>query len=151
MANSFGNLAQRSLSMIFKNLDGVIPAKGETLEDQALLDEVRLRCETLAAEFDRFAFSAGLEAWMSGVFACNAYIDAAAPWALRKTEPQRMAEALGTLVIAVRMLAEAVWPVIPASAERLMTLIDSGKDGTPIGQPTPIFPRLDLGEEEAAA
>jgi methionyl-tRNA synthetase len=151
LANSFGNLAQRSLSMIFKNLDGVLPAKGETFDDQALLDAARLGCETLAAEFDRFAFSAGLEAWMGAVFACNAYIDAAAPWALRKTDPQRMAEVLGTLVVAVRMLAEAVWPVIPASAETLMTLIDGGKGGTPIAQPTPIFPRLELGEEEAAA
>ena len=151
LANSFGNLAQRSLSMIFKNLDGILPAKGETLDDQALLDEVRLGCQTLEREFDRFAFSVGLEAWMTAVFACNAYIDSAAPWALRKTDPQRMSEVLGTLAVAVRMLAEAVQPVIPASAEKLIALIDSGKDENPIAQPTPIFPRLELGEEEAAA
>jgi methionyl-tRNA synthetase len=151
LANSFGNLAQRSLSMIFKNLDGVLPAAGETLDDQALLDEVRLGCEILEREFDRFAFSAGLEGWMAAVFACNAYIDAAAPWALRKTDPQRMAEVLGTLVVAVRMLTEAVWPVIPSSAEQLMTLIDGGKHGMPIAQPTPIFPRLELAEGELPA
>jgi methionyl-tRNA synthetase len=56
----------------------------------------------------------------------------------------------GTLVVAVRELADAVAPIIPASAERLIALIDGGKDGKPIGQPTPIFPRLEL-EEEAAA
>ncbi len=151
LANSFGNLAQRSLSMIFKNLGGVLPLAGKALEDQALLDEVRSASATLEREFDRFAFSAGLEAWMGAVFACNAYIDAAAPWALKKTDPERMAQVLGTLVVAVRMLAEAVWPVIPASAERLIALIDGGKDGTPIAQPTPIFPRLELGEEEEAA
>ena len=151
LANSFGNLAQRSLSMIFKNLGGVLPAAGEAEEDRALLDQVRQGCETLAAEFDRFAFSAGLEAWMSAVFACNAYIDAAAPWALRKTDPGRMAGVLGTLVVAVRQLAEAVKPVIPASAERLIALIEGGKDGAPIAQPMPIFPRLELGEEEEAA
>jgi methionyl-tRNA synthetase len=151
LANSFGNLAQRSLSMIFKNLGGVLPVKGEAEEDRALLDQVRQGCETLAAEFDRFAFSAGLEAWMGAVFACNAYIDAAAPWALKKSDPERMAAVLGTLVIAVRALAEAVTPVIPASADKLIALIDSGKDGAPIAQPTPIFPRLELGEEEEAA
>ena len=151
LANSFGNLAQRSLSMIFKNLEGVLPAAGDALEDHALLDEVRLGCDTLVAEFDRFAFSAGLEGWMAAVFACNAYIDAAAPWALRKTDPQRMAEVLGTLVVAIRMLAEAVLPVIPASAEKLIALIESGRDGRPIAQPMPIFPRLELGEEEEAA
>ena len=89
---------------------------------------------------------------MGAVFACNQYIDAAAPWVLKKSDPKRMAEVLGTLVVAIRMLAEAVWPVIPSSAERLMALIDSGKDGAPIAQPAPIFPRLELaeGEEEAA-
>jgi len=150
LANSFGNLAQRSLSMIFKNLGGVLPAAGEAQEDRALLDHVALGCSELATEFDRFAFSAGLEAWMGAVFACNAYIDAAAPWALKKSDPERMAAVLGTLVVAVRQLAEAVAPIIPASAEKLIALIDGGKEGDPIGQPTPIFPRLEL-EAEAAA
>ena len=63
-----------------------------------------------------------------------------------------MAAVLGTLVVAVRKLAVAVQPVVPASTEKLIALIDSGKDGQPIEQPTPIFPRLELeeGEEEAA-
>ena len=152
LANSFGNLAQRSLSMVFKNLDGVIPAAGDALEDVALLAFVEQGCAALATEFDRFAFSTGLEAWMAAVFACNAYVDTTAPWALKKSDPARMAAVLGTLVAAVRMLAEAVAPVVPASAATLIALIDGGKDGTPIGQPTPIFPRLELGdgEEEAA-
>ena len=87
---------------------------------------------------------------MGAVFACNAYIDAAAPWTLKKTDPERMAAVLGTLVAAVRQLAEAVAPVIPASAGKLIALIDSGSEGSPIAQPVPIFPRLEL-EEEAAA
>jgi methionyl-tRNA synthetase len=145
LANSFGNLAQRSLSMIFKNLDGVLPAAGETLEDRALLDLVATTCDVLVpGEFERLAFSAGLETWISAVFACNAYVDAAAPWALRKTDPKRMAEVLGTLVVAIRQLAEAVAPIVPGSAETLISLIDSGKGGNPIAQPTPIFPRLEL-------
>ena len=150
LANSFGNLAQRSLSMVFKNLDGVIPEAGSADEDRALLDQVGVACDDLAREFDRFAFAAGLESWMGAVFACNAYVDAAAPWALKKSDPARMAQVLGTLVLAVRKLADAVAPVIPASAEKLIALIDSGTNGQPIGQPTPIFPRLEIGEEEAA-
>ena len=150
LANSFGNLAQRSLSMIFKNLDGIIPAPGEAEEDRALLGQVTQACDELAKEFDRFAFSIGLEAWMGAVFACNAYIDAAAPWALKKSDPDRMAAVLGTVVVAVRQLAEAVEPVIPESAKKLIAVIVGGKDGAPIAQPVPIFPRLELGEEEAA-
>ena len=152
LANSFGNLAQRSLSMIFKNLDGVIPPAGEAAEDQALLAQVDEACTVLEREFDRFSFSTGLEAWMGAVFACNAYVDTMAPWALKKSDPERMAAVLGTLVVAVHKLAVAVQPVVPASAEKLIALIDSGKGGNPIAQPTPIFPRLELedSEEEAA-
>jgi methionyl-tRNA synthetase len=147
LANSFGNLAQRTLSMVFKNLDGVIPAPGKAAEDRELLAKVETAAEELNARFDEFAFSVGLEAWMGAVFACNAYVDAAAPWALRKTDPERMADVLGTLVAAIRKLAEAVMPVIPASAEKLISVIDDGLGGG-LGQPVPIFPRLELPEEE---
>jgi methionyl-tRNA synthetase len=149
LANSFGNLAQRTLSMVFKNLDGVIPSAGKAAEDIALLETVRSACEQeVPAEFERFAFASGLEAWMGAVFACNAYVDAAAPWALRKTDPNRMAEVLGTLVEAIVMLTETVEPVIPASARKL---IDSLRTDGPIAQPEPIFPRLELEEQDEAA
>ena len=151
LANSFGNLAQRSLSMIFKNLGGIIPQAGEAMEDKALLAEVEEGCAILEREFDRFSFSTGLEAWMAAVFACNAYVDTMAPWALRKSDPERMAAVLGTLVVAMRKLAVAVRPVVPTSAEKLIALIDSGEGGGPIAQPTPIFPRLELPEDEEAA
>jgi len=150
LANSFGNLAQRSLSMIFKNLGGVLPAAGEKEEDKALLALVEQSCAALTKEFEQFAFSTGLEAWMSAVFACNQYVDAAAPWALRKTDPERMAAVLGTLVVAIRQLTVAVAPIIPGSTDKLLTLIDSGQGGAPIAQPQPIFPRLDLAESAAA-
>jgi len=150
LANSFGNLAQRILSMIHKNLGGVLPAAGTAGEDQALLAQVDQACVGLKEHFERLAFSIGLEEWMQAVFACNAYVDNMAPWALKKTDPERMEAVLGTLVAAVRKLAVAVQPVIPASAEKLIALIDSGEDGAPIAQPTPLFPRLELEEEEAA-
>ena len=154
LANSFGNLAQRTLSMIVKNLGGVIPAAGEAAEDLQLLDLVRkATIEELPQAFDRFAFSVGIEAWLRAVFACNAYVDTQAPWALRKTDPDRMAAVLGTLVAAVRELALAIEPIIPESARKLLSLIEAGEGGAPIPQPTPLFPRLELPDEgeEAAA
>ena len=150
LANSFGNLAQRALSMIFKNLDGLLPAAGEAPEDRDLLGKVTAACADLDRRFGEYAFSAGLEAWMTAVFACNAYVDAQAPWTLRKTDPERMAAVLGTLVAAVRQLTAAVAPVIPESADKLLSLIDSGSGGQPIAQPQPLFPRLELAEDEAA-
>jgi methionyl-tRNA synthetase len=152
LANSFGNLAQRTLSMIYKNLAGVLPAPGEAPEDRELLDGVTIAVATEIPEaFQALAFSQGIEAWMKQVFACNAYIDAQAPWTLRKTDPERMAAVLGTLVVAVTALTEAIAPIIPASAEKLLAVIDGGKEGNPISQPTPLFPRLELENEEAAA
>src|SRR5437764_825394 len=85
LANSFGNLAQRTLSMVYKNLGGVLPAAGNTAADRellALVDDATTR--EVPDAFDRFAFSVGIEAWLRAVFACNAYVDTQAPWALRK-------------------------------------------------------------------
>jgi methionyl-tRNA synthetase len=152
LANSFGNLAQRTLSMIHKNLGGVLPAAGEADEDVQLLDLIRKATKHEVPEaFDRFAFSGGIEAWLRAVFACNAYVDSQAPWALRKTDPDRMAAVLGTLVTAVRELASAIVPIIPESAEKLLGVISAGEGGAPIPQPTPLFPRLELAEDEEEA
>src|SRR6478672_8673109 len=152
LANSFGNLAQRTFSMIHKNLDGVLPEPGEAGADRELLAVVEEAVKREVPDaFERFAFSVGIEAWLRAVFACNAYVDAQAPWALRKTDPVRMAAVLGTLVPAIRDLALAIAPIIPQSAGTLLALIDAGKGGAPIPQPVPIFPKLELEEEEEAA
>jgi methionyl-tRNA synthetase len=133
-------------------LDGVLPPEGQAAEDQQLLEQVRTATDQeVPAAFDRFAFSVGIEAWLKAVFACNAYVDSQAPWALRKTDPDRMTAVLGTLVAAVRDLTRAIAPIIPASADKLMTLIDAGEGGAPISQPTPLFPRLELPEDEEEA
>ena len=152
LANSFGNLAQRTLSMIYKNLGGVLPAPGEAGADRELLAVVEEASRKDVPEaFERLAFSVGIEAWLRAVFACNAYVDTQAPWTLRKTDPERMAAVLGTLVAAVRELTRTIAPIIPDSADKLLTLIDAGEGGAPIPQPTPLFPRLELPEDEEAA
>jgi methionyl-tRNA synthetase len=70
---------------------------------------------------------------------------------LLKTDPERLAAVLGTLVVAVRSLAAAMHPVIPSSADKLIALIDAGKGGAPIEQPSPLFPRLEFEDEPEAA
>jgi methionyl-tRNA synthetase len=138
--------------MIYKNLGGVLPVQGDASADRELLALVEEATKREVPEaFDRFAFSLGIEAWLKAVFACNAYVDTQAPWALRKSDPERMAAVLGTLVAAVRELARAIAPIVPASADKLLALIDSGADGAPIAQPTPLFPRLELEEEPEPA
>lgn len=171
LANSFGNLAQRTLAMIFKNLDGVLSSDYSPSEaDLALGHTVNDACRTfLPREFEVLNFSEGLVEWMRAVFACNQYVDEQAPWALRKTDPERMKTVLMTLFMQVRTLAIAVRPVVPDSADRLLDQMgippaerDFGalkdadwfsrlvESGVVLGQPTGVFPRLEMPEEEAA-
>ncbi|MFZ9395251.1 MAG: methionine--tRNA ligase [Erythrobacter sp.] len=171
LANSFGNLAQRTLSMIFKNCDGVLNGDySPEPADIALEHTVNDACRNeLPREFEVLNFSAGLEAWMRAVFACNQYVDEQAPWALRKSDPERMVAVLMTLFRQVRSLAIAVRPVVPGSADRLLdqlgiphgerdyaALEDSDwfarlvEAGYTLEQPQGVFPRLALPEDEAA-
>jgi methionyl-tRNA synthetase len=148
LSNSFGNLAQRTLAFIAKNLDGVVGTGRAAPSDDALLAEVNTACEGFATAFGDLALSQGLESWMAGVFACNQYIDVQAPWALRKTDPERMHAVLGTLLKAIRRLAVTIQPVVPSSAARLLEQLgpEDAADFR-IAPPTPIFPRLELKEE----
>lgn len=122
LANSFGNLAQRVLSMLFKNCDGQLLAGfDETAEDKKLLEFVTQQCAAeLPRHFDDLALSHGVESWIKAVFACNQYVDEQAPWGLKKTDPERMAAVLCTLFKAIRILAIAISPVIPAASEKLL-------------------------------
>lgn len=168
LANSFGNLAQRTLSFIAKNLGGAVPrGNAGNDEDRALLDGVRAAlCGEMAGHFEALALSQGVEAWMRAVFACNQYIDAQAPWTLRKTDPERMETVLATLIEAIRMLGIAIQPVVPGGAGRLLDqlgvpegerrwdhLADAGHfdrmatAGATLPPPSPIFPRLEVPAE----
>jgi methionyl-tRNA synthetase len=162
LANSFGNLAQRTLSFIAKNLDGALPDAGRSdPADAMLIEEMVVACAGLRTAFDDLMLSQGIEAWMRGVFACNQYIDAQAPWALRKTDPDRMHAVLGTLMRAIRMLAIAILPVVPQSAGKVLDQLGADERdhaaidddgwygrqqaaGFTIAPPSPVFPRLEL-------
>ena len=169
LANSFGNLVQRTLSMIAKNMEGVLERFEPNNEDMALLAQVRgACCVELPREFEALAFSQGIEAWMQAVWACNRYIDEQAPWTLRKTHPERMKAVLLTLFMAIRDLAMAIQPVVPRKGAAVLDLLgvpetnrrhpDFGADwfeelvdaGHRISPPVPVFPRLELSEAEPA-
>ncbi|KQN26231.1 methionine--tRNA ligase [Sphingomonas sp. Leaf33] len=156
LSNSFGNLAQRTLAFIAKNLGGQLETGRSDPADAELLAEVDAATREFVAQFDDLALGQGIEVWMRGVFACNAYIDAQAPWALRKTDPERMHAVLCTLVDAIRRLAITILPVIPTSAAAVLDqlgvterdhaalLADWDPTTTPFTAPSPVFPRLEL-------
>lgn len=166
LANSFGNLAQRTLSFIAKNL-GALPSGGrkEAADADLLTQIAEITRSAVPAAFNDLGLSQGIEAWLRGVFACNQYIDAQAPWALRKTDPERMNAVLEALYRAIRDLAIAVTPVIPTASTRLLdqmgaegrdfaALEDAGwydrlaASGFVLAAPSPIFPRLELPAED---
>jgi len=168
LANSFGNLAQRTLSFIAKNLDGALPmATAIEPADAALLQDVTAACAAFRSGFADLALSHAIEAWMRGVFACNQYIDVQAPWALRKTDPARMNTVLATLVRAIRMLAITILPVVPSAAGKVLDQIGAeGRDHAALDDdgwydrqsasdfrivaPTGAFPRLEMPAETDA-
>ncbi|MDT0576641.1 methionine--tRNA ligase [Croceicoccus sp. F390] len=163
LANSFGNLVQRVTSFIQKNCDGAVTAAAPPLQnDRDLATRVRVAAGgELPRCFDKLAFSNGIEAWMQAVFACNQYVDDQAPWALRKTDPERMKRVLTTLCGCLRDLTIAIQPVIPRSAaaildslcvpahSRTFAALNSAPllmEMAEVSDPKPAFPRLQLAE-----
>jgi methionyl-tRNA synthetase len=171
LSNSFGNLAQRTLAQIFKNCDACLPEiHGHTEADNALFDLVgKAVRETIPAAFEELALSQAAEAWMQAVFACNAYIDEQAPWALKKTDTDRMQTVLATLYICIAQLAVGILPIIPTSANTLLDRMGvdpalrtpegiashwysplADGSGFRLEQPVALFPRLELQVTEEA-
>ena len=170
LANSFGNLAQRTLSMIAKNMNGKMSVFEPSDADWELLGTVRKACaEELPEQFEKLAFSNGIEAWIKAVYACNQYVDEQAPWALKQTDPERMEVVLQTLFATLRDLAIAIQPVVPGKAAAVLDQLgipadERGYDSIAdadwynrlvsgdyvVPKPTPVFPRLELTEGEAA-
>ena len=162
LANELGNLAQRSLSMIAKNLDGVVPTPGEfTADDAELLALADGLLERARAEFDNQAMHLALEAIWLMLGAANRYFSAQEPWVLRKSDAAadqaRFATVLYTTCEAVRIAALLVQPVMPDSAAKLLDLLGQSPEqrsfaaigtrlqpGTALPAPTGVFPRYQV-------
>ena len=157
LANDLGNLAQRVLSMINKNCDGKIPQPQPLMPDDTAI--IAAATDVLGAvrdEFERQAFHRSLEAIWKIVGDANRYVDAQAPWALRKTDPERMATVLFVLADVIRRLAILVQPIMPDAASSMLDQLAVPADGRSFGalghdpgvipgaelpKPSPVFPR----------
>lgn len=155
LANDFGNLAQRVLSMIAKNCVGRIPQPGAfTAADTALLDAAKALLPRLRTAYREQAFHRALEATWEVVGAANRYVDEQAPWALRKTDPARMATVLYVTAETVRNLAILTQSVMPGTLGRMLDQLGVLPDqrtfaaldtplveGTALPTPQGVFPR----------
>ena len=162
LSNSFGNLAQRVLSFIAKNIpEGVADTTAEGDEEHALLALVAMKIAAMRGAISGLSFERGIEFWMEAVFACNKYVDEQAPWALRKTDPERMMLVLATLCEAIRRLAISIQPIVPTGAATILDSLGIEKDARnfaalgnrqgiwSIHKPNAAFPRLELTEQIA--
>jgi methionyl-tRNA synthetase len=168
LANNLGNLAQRSLSMIFKNCDGKIPVPGAFSEaDTAILAKTDALYGIVRAEMDKQALTKYLDAVWSVVSDANQYFAAEEPWAKKKTDPERMATTLYVTAEVVRQFAILAQPAMPEACNKLLDLMAVAADrrsfaslgsagrligGTPIPEPRGVFPRyVDPNEADAQA
>jgi len=122
LANDFGNLAQRVLSMISRYCDGRIPAPNAlSSEDLSLLESAAgPLLDRVRALLDRQVLhSALVEVW-EVIAAANGYVARQAPWTLRKTDPERMRTVLYVAAETIRRLATLAQPFMPDSAGRML-------------------------------
>ncbi len=154
LANGIGNLAQRSLSMIAKNCNGVMPEVDSTGEaEAALAAALAAQAAVYHEEMAALRLNRALEAVMAMVTDANAYFADAAPWAL-KNDPARRAAVLATTADAVRRIALLVQPAMPGACARLLDQLGVAPDarsfaaldrpvpaGTPLPPPVGVFPR----------
>ncbi|OBK43222.1 methionine--tRNA ligase [Mycobacterium kubicae] len=164
LANELGNLAQRSLSMIAKNLDGVVPQPGDfAAADTELLTTADGLLERVRAQFEAQAMHLALESIWLMLGDANKYFSAQQPWVLRKSESEadqvRFRTTLYVTCEVVRIAALLVQPVMPESAGKLLDLLGQANDqrsfvavghrltpGTALPPPTGVFPRYQVPE-----
>ncbi len=115
LANDFGNLASRTLAMVVRYRDGVVPA-GEV--DPVLVpdfDGLTARIEELIGKAE---LTLALEEIWERVRRLNRYVEEQAPWQLAKDASRagELDRVLGTLVEGLRVVAVLLWPYLPASS-----------------------------------
>ncbi|WP_208109858.1 methionine--tRNA ligase [Dongia mobilis] len=165
LANDLGNLAQRSLSMVAKNLDGRLPEPGPlTEEDAAMLELADALLDKARTAMADFALHQILAQTWAVIAEANRYFAGNEPWALRKTSPERFGTVLWVTAEVLRQVAIITQPVMPDSCARLLDLLGVPADarsfaaiggkarikgGAILPAPSGIFPRY--VEPEASA
>jgi methionyl-tRNA synthetase len=171
LANDFGNLVNRTVSMANRYLGGERPAP---IPDAALAASWRRALPAYEAAIERCLLHDAIAAAWEFVGAANRLVDAEKPWELNKAAQagdsgarERLAGVLGDLVEACRLVALAAAPFIPNTAPRVLAQLGfaypygpDGNGGPPLAaelawaaharepgrlaQPEPLFPRLDV-------
>ena len=152
LANELGNLAGRTLAMVERYRDGVVPA---VEPDPALAGDFAGLAERVAELIDGTELTVALDEIWQRVRRCNRYVEEQAPWRLAKDDdahPGELDRVLGTLVEGLRVVSVLLWPYLPASTEKLLAALgapDVALAGARLGagavgrvaQLEPLFPK----------
>lgn len=159
LANTLGNLVNRSVAMLNKYFDGVIqpPVSAEPVDDE--LKELTLGAlGKVTALMDTFHISDALEEIFAIAKRSNKYIDETTPWILAKDEDkkERLGTVLYNLIESIRFTAVLLAPFMPGTSEKILSQIGCDintfnsleefgaiKPNNRVGEPAPLFSRLD--------
>jgi len=162
LANEYGNLASRTLAMIERYREGVVP---ETQAPPALVAELEGLAEAVCSRLDRVEVSGALDDVWQAVRRLNRFVAEETPWKLAK-DPERAADLDGVLYAlaeGLRVVSVLLHPYMPSSAERLLTTLGredrsmedarfgSGSGGARIGELGQLFPKVEAPESSAPA
>ncbi|KPJ63862.1 MAG: methionyl-tRNA synthetase [Syntrophobacter sp. DG_60] len=157
LANDLGNLFSRSLTMIHKFSNGIVPKPHRTTEmEEDISSLAREVAKDYEAFMSNFSFQKALARVWDLINALNKYIDTAAPWHLaKKGEKERLSSVLYTLAEGLRFISMFLTPIIPDAASKMRDLLNLdhplwetnwGKitPGTRIKPPIALFPRKEI-------
>jgi len=160
LANGYGNLVSRTLAMIGKYFDGVVP-EGES--DATIREAAERMVSGVSRCFDQLDFSGGLQELWTLVARIDGYITAMAPWKTPENlseadNKRRVAVILYTCAESIRIITALVYPVVPEAAAKVWRQLGLGeiaqedlknlqwgamKPGTKLGELSPVFPRAE--------
>ncbi|MBQ2237296.1 MAG: methionine--tRNA ligase [Clostridia bacterium] len=164
LANTLGNLVNRSIAMTNKYFGGKVSFREANEEcDKDLIATAKETVEKYHRLMDEYHNADACEVVMNFAKRCNKYIDETTPWALAKDEDkkERLEAVLFNLLECIRILGVLLTPVIPASCESIKAQLCNDNICTDfgsvtqysVGEPSPLFARIDMQKalEEIAA
>ena len=167
LANGLGNLASRTLTMIGLYCGGEVPAEagGEgSAAEQALIAAVNEAMRTAIEQYEELSFFRALEAIWSAVSHVDGYLTSRKPWTLAEDTENRadLETVLYHAAEALRIIAALVHPVLPNATFKIWNQLGQSvplaevridqlawgglRPGTRIGEPGPVFPRVEKKE-----
>jgi len=130
LANDLGNLLHRSMTMVQKYLGGHVPEKVDPQPEDVGLKEAALHTiDQYETMMEDLAFHKALISVWELIGRVNKYIDTMAPWVLAKTDRPRLESVLHHIIESLKIISVLIWPVMPASAERMQQYLGLEKTG----------------------